>query len=491
MKKNYFLGASLCLLIGGTMNAQAGKSIPSTRIAKTSAVQADADSTISIWYLGTEDEMKFKVTYQWAAPGLKEEEKQWQWNKNAEKWDETVATTYTYDENGRTTQMEESMSGQKRYRHIITWKGNIGLGDIIPYDNSSDIPQKSFQEINDKGQQIHYWVSNGKKGNDNYESWKFVKKNNYEYDEQGRITKSEIIMYNDQGEQTWLRQATYVYEENAKVVTYFTQSGGSTYTSTERQEKEGSNPVAWVSYGDNGQPESIDYEYYPIGSNGSANSFLGSNNNAPVESGDAGSFDIAVNIPFAAVTEASFSVNLPEGITLDSEQTALADGSSPFTLSIEKQESNKWGFKLSSKNSPATRAAVENNAKTVSVRLAYNVDGKLANGNYKASVGDLCYTTTGGSFVYGVEALEIPVVINRDPTAIKETQYHGVRVSCSGQTLTIDSPANETIHVYDLSGRLVLQHTKPAGKATVTLPNLSGVMTVKGGTNWVERILVK
>ena len=59
MKKNYFLGASLCLLIGGTMNAQAGKSIPSTRIAKTSAVQADADSTISIWYLGTEDEMKF------------------------------------------------------------------------------------------------------------------------------------------------------------------------------------------------------------------------------------------------------------------------------------------------------------------------------------------------------------------------------------------------------------------------------------------------
>jgi hypothetical protein len=56
-------------------------------------------------------------------------------------------------------------------------------------------------------------------------------------------------------------------------------------------------------------------------------------------------------------------------------------------------------------------------------------------------------------------------------------------------TLTVDSPAGETIAVYDFNGRLLFSGKKPQGKAVFTIGNSGGkFVIVKGSSGWTKKI---
>jgi hypothetical protein len=63
-----------------------------------------------------------------------------------------------------------------------------------------------------------------------------------------------------------------------------------------------------------------------------------------------------------------------------------------------------------------------------------------------------------------------------------------VTVGFSDCTLYIDSPAAERIEVYSISGKLLHRASKPAGKASFTIPNLEQILIVRGSSGWVKKI---
>jgi hypothetical protein len=56
--------------------------------------------------------------------------------------------------------------------------------------------------------------------------------------------------------------------------------------------------------------------------------------------------------------------------------------------------------------------------------------------------------------------------------------------------LTVDSPASETIAVYDFNGRLLFSGKKPQGKTVFTVGNPAGgkLVIVKGSSGWIKKM---
>jgi hypothetical protein len=65
-----------------------------------------------------------------------------------------------------------------------------------------------------------------------------------------------------------------------------------------------------------------------------------------------------------------------------------------------------------------------------------------------------------------------------------------IAVFFNESTLTIDSPADETIAVYDFNGRLLFAGKKPQGKTVFTVGSSGGtIFIVKGSSGWTKKIV--
>lgn len=494
MKKHYFLllvaGFLSCMSVdaqnaGTVLHAGLVKSAPFVS-ELGSASTALPDSVLSFWNLGSENEMKFKTVYKRASNGLVEECKQWDWDNKNQAWTLEMTESYTHDGQGRITRYEQSFIGFSKTTEIFTWNDNIGIGKSIT--ESGDYGG-IFMEIDDKGRTVKRWYSTGKKENEDYDSWIYQTKRKYEYDEQGRQTKFVQEDYDNDGkfESSFIQEIEY--KDDEKVIIISNKSSDGTTTKTEyTDKKKGSNPVAWISYGDDGTP-SIDYEYYPDNGETSGGGFMRSDNNDPVGSENTGIFDIVIDLPISSIKKASFTMDLPEGFTLDIERMTLVDDFGKFGLSAAKQDNNKWSIVIDDRRS--LRAVSDNASDALLVHVICLVDEGVAQGSYDVNVYDLRFTTPMGNMIYGIETLVVPVVLERSATGMENIQVPKVLLSYSGQVLTVDSPVSEMVCVYDLASRLVYQCVKPAGKTTIVLPGLSGVMIVKGESNWVEKIQVQ
>jgi hypothetical protein len=99
-----------------------------------------------------------------------------------------------------------------------------------------------------------------------------------------------------------------------------------------------------------------------------------------------------------------------------------------------------------------------------------NITVRAADGSYRAT----CTVVVTGSSVGTEQAVsqEIAVFVNES-------------------TLTIDSPANETVTVYDFDGRLLFAGKKPQGKAAFVIANPTGgkAVIVTGSSGWTKKIV--
>jgi uncharacterized protein YjdB len=91
---------------------------------------------------------------------------------------------------------------------------------------------------------------------------------------------------------------------------------------------------------------------------------------------------------------------------------------------------------------------------------------KIANGNE-----DDCWVTVTGAT--GISTVD-------------ESSF--VTVRFYNKILYIDSPAAEQIEVYTLSGKLLHRASKPAGKASFTIPNSEQILIVRGSSGWTKKI---
>lgn len=225
--------------------------------------------------------------------------------------------------------------------------------------------------------------------------------------------------------------------------------------------------------------------YYP-----QTSSSLESNNNEAVGDDNKGSFDIIVNIPADSLAGGSFEINLPDGFMLDADNTKLTVDFDQFELVITKQEGNAWKLEIKTKTLKSA-LPLSTKASTVLANIVYVVDEKVKEGEYDIAVKNIQFTTPVGNPIFEPE-MTVPVLLDRTATGIDAIHISEVKIFSDGDALVIDSPLDETIDVYSITGARIYHGTKPAGKITVQIPGLPGkMMVVKGGSNWVKKVMTK
>lgn len=359
----------------------------------------------------------------------------------------------TYDNHGNLVSMITLNEKYKLYKIDISYdeKNNPIMIEWKDADESDAVymaPHKEIYQWDDRGNIIYYenWLSeNGELKLDLSWSYKFT------YDNYGNETR--IV-------------------EDYKTVEILHTPGITPQVQNYRWKNN-----SWVL-------ESYEV-YYP-----QTSSSLESNNNEAVGDDNKGSFDIIVNIPADSLAGGSFEINLPDGFMLDADNTKLTVDFDQFELVITKQEGNAWKLEIKTKTLKSA-LPLSTKASTVLANIVYVVDEKVKEGEYDIAVKNIQFTTPVGNPIFEPE-MTVPVLLDRTATGIDAIHISEVKIFSDGDALVIDSPLAETIDVYSITGARIYHGTKPAGKITVQIPGLPGkMMVVKGGSNWVKKVMTK
>ncbi|MDR0768734.1 MAG: InlB B-repeat-containing protein, partial [Dysgonamonadaceae bacterium] len=94
----------------------------------------------------------------------------------------------------------------------------------------------------------------------------------------------------------------------------------------------------------------------------------------------------------------------------------------------------------------------------------------------------------GNDEYFAAESVSIMLTIvqQTDISTVDESSF--VTVRFYNKILDIDSPVAEQIKVYTLSGELLDKVSKPAGKASFTIPNSEQILIVKGSSGWAKKV---
>lgn len=74
-------------------------------------------------------------------------------------------------------------------------------------------------------------------------------------------------------------------------------------------------------------------------------------------------------------------------------------------------------------------------------------------------------------------------------TSVNSVKNEEVKAYIQGSTLFVDSPWKETIRIYDISGRLLMEKEKQPGQDTTILPPSSTTVYIVCGDKWVRKII--
>jgi len=207
----------------------------------------------------------------------------------------------------------------------------------------------------------------------------------------------------------------------------------------------------------------------------------------PSGSDNSGRIDLALNVPQeVAINGGTFTVALPEGMTIDEDKTALVEELiAGYTMTITKNDDGTWSFVIEPKT--GLRSATATEYRRIAT-IAYTVAGTVADGAYQATVSALRFEFADGSTVVQEE---MPVVLRVDHSfqGIETPDAAAIKVVKSGRGIEIDSPATESITVYSISGAILSKAAKPAGQTLLSLEGLAEqVLIVKGSSGWVKKV---
>ena len=197
-----------------------------------------------------------------------------------------------------------------------------------------------------------------------------------------------------------------------------------------------------------------------------------------------GAFVLSLTTPADVLFSGSFQLLLPTGIQLDSTATKLADDlASQLNLSVEQKTDESWTFTITPIASPNATVAAYSRI----IEIGYTVSETLPQGTYEAIIQNLSFDFENGTNITENEIQE-EITVNNSHTKITDLPWKTSAYMVNDQ-LHIDSPDAETIKIYSMSGILLYNLRKPAGKASYPIDKLkSTVMIVKGSSGWVKKV---
>jgi hypothetical protein len=203
-------------------------------------------------------------------------------------------------------------------------------------------------------------------------------------------------------------------------------------------------------------------------------------NNHPVDGTNKGSFEIKITLPVDSIAGGSFVIKLPDGFTLDGDNTKLTIEFDGFELGITRQEDNSWLFTLLPKNTRSAAMLSGEAGKTLA-HVAYTVDEEVKRGTYDITVYSILFETPGGESI--VEpAITVPATLNR--WGVGNEVLVATRVWSSGGQLYIAAASAGRAQIYTVAGQLTATVALAAGQ-TVATPLPPGVYIVAAeGRTW-------
>lgn len=512
--------AFVCLSVSGQSRVEICKIAP-LELKQSMRVQADVPIDSSITYAAT-GEKTAKTIYSYDEQGRVMLEEIFKWENN--NWENDEKATYEYDTNGDARKMIsgwESGKWEEDYAQMV-YKKVIGIHHISDnrfYCNSflSEYGVHTGFEYGFSGDGWTYWGYRSEeirdsKGNltrlimhvyrksnpeDSYmvydhhityndrnfpvlikaydaDEGTLFRTDRYEYDAYGNVTLYECTEY----ERNFLYTASYDAKGNLI-------SGGTNESKTVTQiDSEGKIAVEKFYTFTDGRWYMTHYTvHYP---NALAPNITPVNNN-PVNGNNIGGFDVNINIPADSIAGGSFVIRLPEGFTLDRNNTKLTVDFGHFDLIMTPQENNSWLLELKSKTIRSAALRAEEVSKVLA-HIAYTVDEGVKNGDYDITMHSILFETPGGNTI-PEPAITMSVQLNRNLSDIDKIGTSDIKAYISGQTLIIDSQSAESIEIYSVSGVKLYSGSKSVGKIVIPISNLSAqVLIVRGGSGWTAKV---
>ena len=279
--------------------------------------------------------------------------------------------------------------------------------------------------------------------------------------------------------ENWVGYQTYYLKGTVPKISYPTYSARVDSKGRIVYSEYNMGPDGWTTI--NGRHSKFKYYiwYYSDGQASSASV----TNSVPVGSDNKGGFDVTVNIPTDSIASGSFTVNLPEGFTLDEKNTQLSVNLNNFNLTVTPQDNNSWIFEFNPKTARSMTDWAEDAANSLA-HIAYTVDNTINDSIYNITVESILLETPGANNI-PLPAITVPVQVNRVNTGIASAGNNHVYVS--GNNLFIRSGNTCNITVYTVSGQLFKQQTIGAGETIIPLP--AGTYLVKAGET-VNKIII-
>jgi hypothetical protein len=210
-------------------------------------------------------------------------------------------------------------------------------------------------------------------------------------------------------------------------------------------------------------------------------------NNTPVGEDNKGGFDINITFPADSIAGGSLTVRLPDGLTLDKDNTRLTIDLGDFELVITQQEDNSWLLELKSGTARSASLRSDGTESNPLLHVAYTVGATVQRGVYDAIVHSLLFETPGGS-VIAEPAITVPVNVNRWGVGNEQVTASEPAAYVHDGILTIRSDRAEQITVYSVSDARLYEGRTQAGTTTIATTRFpQGVLIVKGN-GWVRKI---
>ena len=212
--------------------------------------------------------------------------------------------------------------------------------------------------------------------------------------------------------------------------------------------------------------------------------FVEVTSNEPAGVDGEGTIHLALEIPTNTLFTGSFYIQLPEGFTLNTEKTRLVKAlAALLDWTITQEEGNKWLITISLRSLRQTKNDV---TYTQIMEIVYNVEESIEDGTYEVIINDLDFEFEDGTFIREVE---IPVEVPVDHSYVGITAIQsGIHVYIAGNQLYVNTPQQEMIYLYSVSGQLKYSGMKAEGMTVISLGEKNNqLLIIRGGSGWVRK----
>ena len=174
-----------------------------------------------------------------------------------------------------------------------------------------------------------------------------------------------------------------------------------------------------------------------------------------------GTVNLALEIPTNTLFTGSFYIQLPEGFTVNTEKTSLAEAlAGVLDWSITQEEGNKWLITISLKAETTLRRTADV-AYTQIMQIIYNVEESVEDGTHEWLISELNFEFEDGTVIEET-AIPVAILVDHSYVGIKAVTSE-VQVYILNNQLYVNTPQKEMIYLYTIAGQLEYSGLKQEG----------------------------